>query len=483
MSTSAIAEQLRTTCARRRHARAIVSLSRDEVWTFEDLLARYESTRAALESIGAHRGSVLVSMVGNRPIFVALLAACLDAGVSLVPLGESTDAEALAITKRCGAALLVSDRELPVTASRSVDLDRDLRVVRLAAPDQEITHARPYIMKLTSGSTDLPKAALSTEANLLHDTQNIMEAMSITGDDVTLSALPLSHAYAISNVVMPLIQFGATVALRPSFSPSHFLRDVDASGATVFPGVPFMFEHLRQVLPSAPLPRSMRLLVSAGAPLEAGTVEWFHHHIGQKIHSFYGTSEAGGISFDESDDIRTPVDVGYPLPRVTVEIRGDGSDRGGRVFVKSDAVSAGYSRAQSDDDVSAFREGGFLAGDLGHFNAAGRLVLTGRVSPLINVAGRKVDPNEVERALRSFADVVEARVMGTSHQTRGEQLVAFVVRRSDQVTPMSLRQHCARTLSPYKIPRRFIFLEQLPLTPRGKLDRKALEGILEGHRP
>lgn len=478
---SAVAEHLRATCARRRHARAIVplaALSDQEVWTFDGLLARYESTRAALASIGADRGSVLVSTVGNRPIFFALLVACLDAGVSLVPLGDSTEAEALAIVERCGAALVVTARDLPVTARRILDLDREVRVIRLKTAREDAAHAQPYVMKLTSGSTDLPKAALSTEANLLSDTRNITEAMSIGGDDVNLSALPLSHAYAISNVVMPLIQFGTSVALRPSFSPSHFLRDVEAVGATVFPGVPFMFEHLRNVLPSAPLPKSLRLLASAGAPLEPATVQWFHRHVGRKIHSFYGSSEAGGIAFDDADDIRDPVDVGHPLPRVAVEIRSGGSGRDGRVFVKSDAVSAGYSNSEGDDDVSAFRDGGFLSGDLGHFNGAGRLVLTGRVSPLINVAGRKVDPSEVERALRACAHVAEARVLGAGHETRGEELVAFVVRTSDGITPLTLRQHCARTLSPYKIPRRFVFLERLPLTPRGKVDRKALEALL-----
>jgi len=338
MSTSALAERLRATCARRRHARAIVALADDEVWTFDDLLARYEATRTALAAIGATRGSVLVSIVGNRPLYFPLLVACLDAGVSLVPLGDSTDAEVLAIIERCGAGLVVAARHLPLTARHSVDLDRDVRLIRLKTAREETGHARPYVMKLTSGSTDLPKAALATEANLLSDTQNVMEAMSIGGDDVTLSALPLSHAYAISNVVIPLIQFGTSVALRPSFSPSQFLRDVESVGATVFPGVPFMFEHLRNVLPSAPFPHSLRLLVSAGAPLEAGTVQWFHRHASRKIHSFYGTSEAGGISFDESDDIRDPVDVGRPLPRVTVEIRDDGGDRDGRLFVKSDGV-------------------------------------------------------------------------------------------------------------------------------------------------
>jgi acyl-CoA synthetase (AMP-forming)/AMP-acid ligase II len=126
--------------------------------------------------------------------------------------------------------------------------------------------------------------------------------------------------------------------------------------------------------------------------------------------------------------------------------------------------------------AGGFVDGGFLTGDTGYFDEVGRLILTGRVSPSINVAGLKVDPTEIERILRALPGVADVRVMGASCDRRGQQLVAFIV--SDQaLTSVDIRQRCARMLSPHKIPRQFVFLDQLPLDARGKMDRRALEAL------
>src|SRR5439155_16838397 len=118
--------------------------------------------------------------------------------------------------------------------------------------------------KLTSGSTDLPKATMATERALLDDSRSIMSGMSIGPRDVNLALIPLSHAYAIGNVVVPLIIQGTAVALRPSFSPAQFFDDARVSGATVFPGVPFMFDRLRGPIAETGIPASLRLLITAG---------------------------------------------------------------------------------------------------------------------------------------------------------------------------------------------------------------------------
>src|SRR6202011_215232 len=161
------------------------------------------------------------------------------------------------------------------------------------------------------------------------------------------------------------------------------------------------------------------------------------------------------------------------------EIRSyDSSESGiGRVFVSGTAVCAGYADETAVERPSAFCDGGFLTGDIGRRDRQGRLVLTGRVSPLVNVAGRKVDPAEIERVLAGLEDVVDARVLGVSCNKRGQEIVAFVVRSSPALTPIAIRRLCAGTLSPYKIPRRFIFLDRLPVDARGKMDRRALEAL------
>jgi long-chain acyl-CoA synthetase len=254
------------------------------------------------------------------------------------------------------------------------------------------------------------------------------------------------------------------------------MTDVESSGATVFPGVPFMFDRFR-TLQIDRLPGPLRLLITAGAPIEPATVRWFHQALGRKVHSFYGSSETGGIAYDDSDDVGQPLSVGHPMPETVVDIRQPDSAGAGRVCVSGTAVASAYADDHANDSDSGFADGGFVTSDIGYFDDRGRLVLTGRVSTLINVAGLKVDPAEVERALMELPGVAGVRVMGASCDRRGQQLVAFVVS-SQPLTSVDLRQRCARTLSPHKIPRQFIFLDEFPVDARGKMDRRALEALV-----
>jgi acyl-CoA synthetase (AMP-forming)/AMP-acid ligase II len=118
-----------------------------------------------------------------------------------------------------------------------------------------------------------------------------------------------------------------------------------------------------------------------------------------------------------------------------------------------------------------------LTGDLGRLDERGRLYLTGRVSSFVNVAGRKVDPNEAESVLLAMPEIADAKVLGLPCDRRGQKLVAFVVPRSRELSPARVRSYCAGKLSPHKIPRDLILLDSLPLTARGKVDRLALEQL------
>ena len=122
-------------------------------------------------------------------------------------------------------------------------------------------------------------------------------------------------------------------------------------------------------------------------------------------------------------------------------------------------------------DADSFVRGGFLTGDIGTLSGSGQLTLQGRVSSFVNVAGRKVQPDEVERVLRSFDPVRDVRVLGIADGRRGEQLVACLVTHGARPSVISLRQFCAVRLAAYKIPRAFVFVEEIPLTERGKTDR------------
>ncbi len=236
-----------------------------------------------------------------------------------------------------------------------------------------------------------------------------------------------------------------------------------------------MFHRFRALELDA-LPPSLRLLITAGARIDPTTARWIYERLGRKLHSFYGSSETGGIAYDESDECEEPPHVGRPLPEVTIDIRGADATGTGRIFVAGNAVASAYAGEIPSDSDAGFLDGGFMTSDLGYIDDGGRLVMTGRASAMVNVAGRKVDPADVERVLAGLPGVVDARVIGTACDRRGQQLIAFVVS-STALTSVAVRRLCAQRLSPHKIPRRFIFLDQLPTDSRGKMDRRALEAL------
>ena len=205
----------------------------------------------------------------------------------------------------------------------------------------------------------------------------------------------------------------------------------------------------------------------------------FAARFGTKIHCFYGTTETGGISYDASAEVVEVATVGRPLPGVDVSLRAEaGAPRGaGRVFVRSEAVTRGYTDSE-DDASTSFVDGGYLTGDLGRFDGDGRLSLVGRVSSFINIAGRKVQPDEVERVLREMPGIADARVVGVPDDRRGQLLVACLVARDAEARPVTIRQYCAARLAPHKIPRAFVYLSELPYDNRGKTNRRALEALV-----
>jgi long-chain acyl-CoA synthetase len=466
------------------------SLSADDIWT-----AALQQ-RAELEALGLGSGPgldddhLVISAVGNRSAAVPLWLACRSLGVALMPVDAGTPtAEIAALARRFGATIAILPASMPglEALGTATPFEHALVAVRLidARPAPEI-YRGAAALKITSGSTGLPKATFTRESQLVADTVHIMTAMDIGPDDCQMAAIPISHAYGLGNLVIPLLLQGTSIVLREAFIPQQLHADATAYGARVFPGVPFMFAHFANNPDAIAWPRGLETLVSAGAPLDPVMASRFARTFGVKVHSFYGASESGGITFDDSPDIDEAATVGRPLPGVTVTLRPEdrGEDGGapidgGRVHVAGDAVSSGYAGEAPIDE--GFTDGGFLTGDFGRFDARNRLILTGRASSFINVAGKKIQPEEVEQVLRSMRGVDDVRVLGVADAARGQQVVACVVTRGPSVTALEIRQFCGSRLAAHKIPRTIVWLERIPLTERGKTDRARLEALVRDH--
>lgn len=447
-----------------------------------DILSDADAIRRTLSQAGLAAGAVVVSAVGNQAAFVTLALACFAEGWPLLATDRSTPlAEVHTLASRWGAAayILVEPAGTRGAASSTSALPGGLWASIVSPSPDAGRFGRAALLKVTSGSTGTPKVTLTEERHLVADVLHVTVGMEIGPRTRQLGVIPLSHSYGFSNLVLPLLWQGSPLLLHPGFVPGQIAADATAFGTETWAGVPFMFEHVAR-LATTPFPQTLRTVISAGAPLPFEVVEAFHRRTRRKVHSFYGSSETGGICYDDTEALWQDVPVGRPLGGTVVTLRDDteAPAGSGRVIVRGPGVIAGYADGADPD---AFDEGGFVTSDFGRLRADGLLVLTGRASAVVNIAGRKVLPGDVEAAMRAVPGVQDVAVVGLHDERRGQALGAcFVAGR--RITVMDMRAALLPHLAAYKLPRVIVQVDALPLTDRGKLDRAEIVDLLERAR-
>jgi long-chain acyl-CoA synthetase len=322
------------------------------------------------------------------------------------------------------------------------------------------------VVKLTSGSTGAPRGIATPAEALVADDAALAETMGIRKDDRLLATIPMSHSYGLSSLAMPALMRGTLLILPDEGRVFDPLVAAEQTGATVFPTVPAVLDALLRLADPPSWPMTLRLVLTAGAPLSPGTARRFRETFGLPVHVFYGASECGGICYDREGTAGERGTVGTPVEGVRVEL-----EEGGLITVRSPAVAAGYI-PEGDDRLG---NGRFVAGDFAEWRD-GELVLRGRVDDLVNIKGKKVNPREVEAVLAQLPGVREVAVLGVCLPDRpGEVLRAVVA--ADNLTAAEVVSWCRLRLSPHKVPRSVVLVQELPRTPRGKLDRGSLTAI------
>ncbi len=288
--------------------------------------------------------------------------------------------------------------------------------------------------------------------------------MEIGVRDINYGVAAFGHSYGFSNLVTPLIACGVSLVATQDRFPRAIIDGLRSSGANVLPGVPALFRALADMEHGS---AGLRLCLSAGAPLTSEIARRFHASWGLKVHSFYGASECGGICYDASDDVEVPEGfVGNSMRNVEIVSKDDGQEFG--IEVRGPSVGEGYYPDPGFDGI-------YEPADLLRRERDG-FVIAGRVSDVINVGGRKVNPAEIEKVLRACPGVTDVVVLGVPNGVRGEDIAACVV---GGVAEKTLRDFCAARLPVWQLPRLIRELAQIPLNARGKVSRAELRKTLE----
>ena len=437
-----LGECWRETVARAPNACAVIDGETNRVWTRAELAAAAEAWRAALPP-GARlaRRRVLMAEPNGADWFQAFLGLLF---VEAVPaLADPTEPAAAQVetARAIGAAWLWRHGRLERIASPRPSRRRDL-----------------CLIKLTSGSTGVPRARVFTHAQMLADGRQVCATMGIRSDDINLAVIPLAHSYGLGNLVVPLLAQGTAVVCAASPLPNALAADCARWRPTVFPAVPALLRALVQADVDPVAFTTLRLVISAGAPLTPDVAVAFATKFGQRVHGFYGTSETGGITYDRTGEATLAGrSVGLPMTGVRLEW-----GRGRRFVVESAAVMG---------------RGRLSPADCGGTNGLGELVLRGRTGRVVKIAGRRLDLAEIEAALRAVPGVRDAHAV--AHPGRADALAAAV---ATELTPAELRRKLGARLAAWKIPEKLLALPDFPRTARGKIDRRLLEALLRRDR-
>ena len=295
-----------------------------------------------------------------------------------------------------------------------------------------------------------------------------------------LNALPLSHAYGLLVAVVGLhaVQRHPTVLMR-WFDPERWLELAQEHRTQITAVVPSMLQLLL-ALPVEDYDLSeLRYIVSGGAPLPPETAEELIRRVPQvEIREGYGLTETAALVSSTPPGQARLGSVGKPVPGVDVRIDGDGDV--GEICVRSRSVMLGYWQAPAET-AEAIEDGWLRTGDLGYLDADGYLYVVDRKKDLIIRGGFNVFPRDVEEALLEHPSVAAAGVVGRPDENHGEEVVAFVeLKPGQEATSDELVSFGKERIGGYKYPREVHIIGSLPLTPVGKIDRKALRDSAPG---
>lgn len=432
------------TWRRRGRERALIQATDGASVTFQELDARASAwLRANLLVANPLRGRAVVFAAPNGLRWFEIFIGLLKAGAIIVPLDAAEPIEA--------------QRQIAVSLRAGFWWD-GVKLVALAGAkrwrNSEIT-----LIKLTSGTTGQPRPLAFTATQLLADGRQVTTTMGIGSRDLNYALIPLGHSYGLGNLTIPLLAQGVPLVCGSAALPHAVAADFARWKPTVFPGVPAFW---RALAGSGIVLASLRLGISAGAPLAPEVARDFTARFGRRLHSFYGSSETGGITYDRTGQAALVGEVGCAMRGVKLRLLG-----GERLEVCSAAVLTAGRRGRVG------RLGAWVMADRVAVNERGGVSLLGRRGPTVKLAGRRVNLIEVAERLRRLPGVREAWVgVSLGH----DPMLGAVVATERTVAELRVALHA--DTATWKIPKKIKVVAALPLTARGKIDTRALQAMV-----
>lgn len=452
----------------------------DGDWTFAEIHALAEGLARGLAQRGVSCGMRVGVLLQNSRWLPIALSALAQLGADAILLNTGFSETQLRDACRTeGADFVLRDRGLsPVLCEPGK--------AEVPVSDVVMNDGRPVakprmpgrVVILTSGTRGRPKGAARSSAGL-SDAVSLLGSIPLHARETTVLAAPAFHAWGFAQMSLAAA-LGSTLVMRRGFDPKQVVSDVEEYGATAVVVVPVMIQRILDLgedfLGAHDL-STLRVVATSGSAIPIPVAMRFMDLLGDVIYNLYGSTEAAFATVASPEDLRSaPGTAGRPLRGVTVRVLNDDglarADGGvGRIFVGSSQSFSGYT-----DGADKARVDGLVAtGDVGRFDADGRLMIEGRDDDMIISGGENVFPREVEDVIAEFPDVAECAVIGVPDEDFGARLAAFVVAsEGSTIDSDAVRAHVRDRLARFKVPRDVIVLDSLPRNATGKILKKEL---------
>ena len=466
--------------------------------TFREIHERTNAFAHALRAAGIGPGDGVAIMCRNHRGFIDAVVACSKLGADALFLNTQFSKPQLTdVLERERPAALVYDQEFAgLLDDASVELKRYVawrepehetddplledEIGRHDTSDLTPPDAPGKATILTSGTTGTPKGASRAQPKSMEPIAALLDRIPLKARETTVIAAPLFHSWGYAHWSLGL-SLASTIVLKRRFDPEAILSLTAQHRASALVVVPVMIQRILE-LDDEVLGRydlsALRVVAVSGSALPASQSERWMDLFGENVYNLYGSTEVAWATIATPRELReAPGTAGRP-PRGTVvklydeEGREVAQGETGRIFVGNEMQFEGYTGGGGKDLI-----GGLMSsGDVGHFDAQGRLFVDGRDDDMIVSGGENVFPQEVEDLLAGHERIAEAAVFGVDDERFGQRLKAVVVTSGGELTPDDVKEYVKSNLAAYKVPRDVEFIDELPRNATGKVLKRELRG-------
>lgn len=470
--------------------------------TYAGLRRQMQETVQTLRRLGIRRNDRVAIILPNGPEMAAAFIS-IAAGATAAPLNPSyraeefefylgdLDARGVVIQEGMDSPAIAVAQTLGIPVITLVPYMEEAAGIftldgKLAQEPSTDDFAQPDDVALvlhTSGTTSRPKIVPLSQRNICISAQNICTALQLTRTDRCLNIMPLFHIHGLMAAVLASLAAGGSVFCTPGFNALRFFAWLEEAEPTWYTAVPTMHQAiLRRAARNQAIIRKVKLrfIRSSSSSLSPQVMQELEEIFQVPVIESYGMTEAahqmtsnplppyprkpGTVGIAAGPEVAIMDEEGHLLP--------PGST--GEIVVRGENVTTGYEN-HPEANTSAFTKGWFRTGDLGVMDEEGYLTISGRLKEIINRAGEKISPQEVEEVLLDHPAVEQAITFPMPHKTLGEDVAAAIVLRENMtVTERELRDFVAQHLADFKVPRRIFFLSEIPKGATGKLQRIGL---------